>query len=71
MPSPNPTEKDRYIQIADALEEAEAADIWYDAREFDDQDAVEKIETAQQAMKEAAEILRSLAGEGPALKPAS
>lgn len=58
------------IQIAEALESGASADIWYDAHDFGgnaendpDRQAENTIEQTQQAMQEAARILRGIVPE--------
>lgn len=46
------------LALADTLETGAASDIWYDAKEYDDQDGLDKIEAAQAAMQAAAALLR-------------
>lgn len=48
-------------QIADKLETGASADIWYDADDYGAQSAAELIEETQNAMEEAARVLRQRA----------
>lgn len=52
--------RDDLKEIADRLEIGMTADIWFDADGPDDEGAAATIETTQEAMAEAASILRKL-----------
>lgn len=58
LPPANPldTPEDRKV-IADALREGVAADIWYDASDYDDKEKAHQIDDIQTAMEIAAELL--------------
>lgn len=51
------TERQTIDQLCNRLRQGAAADIWFDAQTFDDPDAAQAIEDAQDAMREAAEML--------------
>jgi|GEM_PF-6404003 len=44
-------------EVAKALRAGMAADIWFDASEYEDEELSEQIEKAQQAMARAADLL--------------
>lgn len=57
-----PYDDDQVLALADALDAGQAADIWYDPYDTDDAHdaaAVEEIEAAQNAMHQAAQVLRA------------
>jgi hypothetical protein len=58
---PEMTEARRTIfrNCADALDEGRRADIWYDAHDYGDTAKAEQIEDTQNAMEQAAALLRS------------
>jgi hypothetical protein len=55
---PKPTTA--FTRLAKTLEEGASADIFYDAADFGDTEKAEIIEATQNAMSEAARVLRSI-----------
>lgn len=57
----NAEQKEKILDIAAKLETGVEADIWYDAAENNDKPAELLISQTNEAMREAAKFLRSLA----------
>jgi hypothetical protein len=65
------TSPDELASLATDLDYGISSDIWYDAAQNEDRLACERIELTQNAMSQAARILRDLAskGKGNAVQP--